>query len=942
MLKRVMQFILVTGARTEEETVSTSEQSKQTEGVQHHADAGLECSCLNWKDAYRSKQAFCGQGPELLSLASDSHVSSDVMLPFVQLEYCGDFFERLDHSHCVLLQQGLAERDQQHNTWCYVSPLCPNLNRGANLARGGASWKTCSAHEDSILRNVSLPALSAIAEAGGVDLGLLVRLAYPVQPQRWPEVEQHWWFADLVGQPESVSVAMTTRSPVIYEVLGDGSGDKVLAVGEQLWAVNLDSARYPRTRFRHECMLGCENLIQTPHKQTPQRGGEISRRTSSVPYNVNEASGNAACRCLNWKEAYASGSVSCGQGQELYPFLQTSDLSWDQALPFVGDEMCTDFYEKLDHNSCVPLSPEISIEGRDDQWCYVSTACMDLNGGAHVQGRAVSWKMCAEKTPTQSSSLIPAQNPAEKLLVDLVLADQIQASGLKMLSAALRRPQLRGSAIVVADRQPPVLQARSSGQLHDPFLQGGLVFLSPRRQELSLESTSWQDNEDSATKRSAQDQHLSVQQAVAKAQAQIQREIRSMEEARAAMPTSPDFDDIRAVLDTKMERRKRSLIPSKPIGAQLDSVVKAIELSVQRKANHAIALAEAQQIVQDEESYLFKLIANKADLEGTMASSSELSHVAQAHETFVESGGTSSPAILGSEAARMPIVALATPSPQGWLRVSQTYAVVLIVFLAVTFGLARLEVSWPCPWGKQALALWRRGPATHPCRWADAASNVHVKPQHDRKEERSLSRGLRVPLEKAPFRNITPVACAENARCPAESSSTPRLPQRAVKSLGASVFSPALSSICSSRPSSAQRSPPPPPSSPPPFPAALTLPERVLVLPVPRRTARRPSLSPPPPVLPLPLPYELLKRMPDIPLATSSRAASSGITGLESPRFGAPGAAASPSSRGFANPTSNELSVPSLSSDARSFLVIAPRCQRAGYGQSARPTTAPS
>lgn len=938
MLKRAMQFILVTVARTEEETVSTSEQSKQTEGVQHYAVADLECSCLNWKDAYRSKQAFCGQGPELLSLASDSHVSSDVMLPFVQLEYCGDFFERLDHSHCVLLQQGLAERDQQHNTWCYVSPLCQNLNRGASLARGGASWKTCNANKDSILRNLSLPVLSAIAEAGGVDLGLLVRLAYPVQPQRWPEVEQHWWFADLVGQPESVSVAMTTGSPVIYEVLEDGSGDKVLAVGQQLWAVNLDSRGYPRTRFRHECMLGCENVLQTPQRQAPQR------RTSSVPYNVNEASGSAACQCLNWKEVYASGSVSCGQGQELYPFMQTSDLSWDQALPFVQNEMCTDFYEKLDHNSCVQLSPEMSVQGHDDQWCYVSTACMDLRGGAHVQGRAVSWKMCSEKTPAQSSSLLPAQNLAQIMLADVVLADKIQASGLKFLSAALRRPQLRGSAIVVAEQQPAGVQARSRGHLQDPFLPG-TVFLSPRRQELAFPDTAWQDIKDTTTKGSAQDQPLSVQQAVAQARAQILREIRSMEEAKAVMPTSPDFDGIRADLDTKIERRKRSLTHSQPFGAQLDSVVHAIERSQRRKANHAIALAEAQQIIQEEEKYLFKFIADKAELEGAMASSQERLSAAQTHDTFVESGGANSSGILSSEAARMPIVSLTLPSPLGWLRAPQTYAVVLIVFLAVTFGLARLEVSWPCPWGKQALALWRRGPATHPYRWADAASNVHVKPQHDRRGERSLSRGLRNPLESTPSlpQRAVNFCLPPPPIAPLTLASTDYSPNTGFEeSPSVSVFSPALSSICSSRPSSAQRSPPPPPS-PPPFPAAFTLPERVLVLPVPRRTARLPSLSPPPPFSPPPLPDELLKRMPDIPLATSSRSASSsGITSLESPRFGTPGAAASPSSRGFATPMSNELSVPNPSSDARTFLVIAPRCQRNGYGQSARPTTAPS
>lgn len=381
--------------------VERVQQSRQTNSQQ--AEGGSECRCLNWKEAYRSKKAFCGQGKELALLESESQLSLDLMLPFVESEYCSDFFERLDHNRCVTLQHGTSAEKQQHNTWCYVSPQCQHLNQGTWLPRGGASWKTCHAGKDSLLRDLSLPELSTLANDGELDLGLLVRFSYPVQPQLWQDVEEFWWFAELAERPQSVCTAMAARAPVVYEVLQDGAGDKVVAVGEQLWAVNYDPAKNPRTRFGHECMLGCDNVVQSH-----------TRRTSEAPNSPSEqeveASANAECRCLNWKDTYSSGLVNCGQGREHAPAFFTADPSWQQALPFINFDICRDFYERLDHNNCVKLAPETNENGRSDEWCYVSAECTNLSGGAPVEGLwgpAVSWKICDEESAMPSPEVRP-------------------------------------------------------------------------------------------------------------------------------------------------------------------------------------------------------------------------------------------------------------------------------------------------------------------------------------------------------------------------------------------------------------------------------------------------------------------------------------------------------------------------------------------------------
>jgi len=82
------------------------------------------------------------------------------------------------------------------------------------------------------------------------------------------------------------------------------------------------------------------------------------------------------CSCLSWTEAYASG-VQCGQG-----------------LEGGSSEMCEGFFARMGNNYCASI-----VQGwapgswQGGTWCFVSSGCIELNGGRPVT-QAVSWKVC--------------------------------------------------------------------------------------------------------------------------------------------------------------------------------------------------------------------------------------------------------------------------------------------------------------------------------------------------------------------------------------------------------------------------------------------------------------------------------------------------------------------------------------------------------------------
>lgn len=97
------------------------------------------------------------------------------------------------------------------------------------------------------------------------------------------------------------------------------------------------------------------------------------------------------CKCLNWKEVYASKRARCGVGNEYYFATQKTAPEWESTADLraqQGKSVCDYFFERLDFDVCLNLNV-----GKDEgQWCYVDKACAALNGGAKLAG--ISWKKC--------------------------------------------------------------------------------------------------------------------------------------------------------------------------------------------------------------------------------------------------------------------------------------------------------------------------------------------------------------------------------------------------------------------------------------------------------------------------------------------------------------------------------------------------------------------
>lgn len=115
------------------------------------------------------------------------------------------------------------------------------------------------------------------------------------------------------------------------------------------------------------------------------------------------------CSCLNWKKAYESNKVTCGDGLETFTYSRT-----------VGKRMQTfhfcegaSAYNKQDDFYCTKVAqgsllPEKPQNWTDGAWCYVSSKCQELNGGAQVNAE-VSWKACSRGKDPFLADLEPKQ-----------------------------------------------------------------------------------------------------------------------------------------------------------------------------------------------------------------------------------------------------------------------------------------------------------------------------------------------------------------------------------------------------------------------------------------------------------------------------------------------------------------------------------------------------
>jgi len=166
-----------------EEDVPVPETDSQTSWPESNGNSeskemeqASSCRCLNWKDVYLSKGIQCGQGLELLAPLADAGLLWQQVFPFVQPEFCAEFFQRLNNDICVDSSMGSSDSEVPED-WCYVSSDCTDL-RGGGMVNKAASWKRCDVQgPDRSLRQKSDESLESMSRGYGVSLSMLLRAA---------------------------------------------------------------------------------------------------------------------------------------------------------------------------------------------------------------------------------------------------------------------------------------------------------------------------------------------------------------------------------------------------------------------------------------------------------------------------------------------------------------------------------------------------------------------------------------------------------------------------------------------------------------------------------------------------------------------------------------------------------------------------------------------
>jgi len=104
-----------------------------------------------------------------------------------------------------------------------------------------------------------------------------------------------------------------------------------------------------------------------------------------------------SCKCLNWREVYASGRARCGEGAELFAVHQRIDMTPKELHELYESArivpVCDDFFRRLDNNLCANIahSPPTGTDWHAGTWCYVSSECRDLGGGRRLGETPVPW-----------------------------------------------------------------------------------------------------------------------------------------------------------------------------------------------------------------------------------------------------------------------------------------------------------------------------------------------------------------------------------------------------------------------------------------------------------------------------------------------------------------------------------------------------------------------
>jgi len=175
------------------------------------AAVGGDCRCLNWKDVFTQRGGRCGQGFErFLSRDANSTGAGLKASLFQELwegELCDRVFARLDVDTCLQQHMGEGSLSAQDG-WCYVGSTCNSslleLHNLSNADSASMRARKCVPEADHFLYERSPQDLYNFSVDQGIDMGHLVKLAYPTMGESWEKVSANF----LMGRGSNGSLSL--------------------------------------------------------------------------------------------------------------------------------------------------------------------------------------------------------------------------------------------------------------------------------------------------------------------------------------------------------------------------------------------------------------------------------------------------------------------------------------------------------------------------------------------------------------------------------------------------------------------------------------------------------------------------------------------------------------------------------------------------------------
>lgn len=203
---------------------------------------------------------------------TSNHVIWITAADYIGDAFCKNYYERLPKEQNYCSNYHFVNRPNQPDggQWCYVSSECQNLH-GGNQVTTGISWKGCDNKKDSMMRNMTLDQLQAWQASDDLDIGILVKFAYPVfEKIPWESVRA---FFGLEGAPleehgaKMMQDIVDSKQPLVFSSV-NGHPPFGVIVGDKTYEVRLTEGWEAQWNASHMgkitelvCVKGCGDIF---------------------------------------------------------------------------------------------------------------------------------------------------------------------------------------------------------------------------------------------------------------------------------------------------------------------------------------------------------------------------------------------------------------------------------------------------------------------------------------------------------------------------------------------------------------------------------------------------------------------------------------------------------------------------------------------------------